>query len=91
MPPPIHGMNENVLANHFSAGSRLRREHEYPPQAVHDRRDRGEQIDEDRQRRARPAGHSSLMNRALATATGTPMMSAMIDVTIVPNRSAPPW
>ena len=21
MPPPIHGMNENVLANHFSAGS----------------------------------------------------------------------
>ena len=44
-------------------------------------------VSEPRSRR----GHSSLMNTALATAIGTPMMSAMIDVTIVPNSSAPPW
>ena len=31
------------------------------------------------------------MYTAPATATGTPMISAMIDVTIVPNSSAPPW
>ena len=49
MPPPIHGMNENVLANHFSAGQQTRREHEHAPQSVHDRRNRGEQIDEDRE------------------------------------------
>ena len=38
-----------------------------------------------------PRGHSSLINSALATAIGTPITSAMVEVTIVPNSSAPPW
>ena len=33
----------------------LRREHEHAPQSVDDRRNRGEQVDEDRQRTAQPA------------------------------------
>ena len=35
----------------------------------------------------RRRGHSSVRNRAVATATGTPMISAMADETIVPKSS----
>ena len=36
-------------------------------------------------------GHSSLMNSALAIATGTPITSASAEVINVPTTSAAPW
>ena len=91
MPPPIQGMNENVLANHFSAGSSLGASTNTPQSPYTTdgtAASRSTRIVSGPRRRR---GHSSLMYRAVPTATGTPRISAMIDVTIVPNSSAPPW
>ena len=64
-----------------------RREHEHPPQAVDDRRHRGEQVDQDRQRLPQPAWAHLVDEHGGATAIGTPMMMAIVDVTIVPTSS----
>lgn len=91
MPPPIQGMNENVLANHFSAGNSrgARTNTPHNPYTTDGTAARRSMRIESGLRS--PRGHSSLINSALATAIGTPITSAMVEVTIVPNSSAPPW
>ena len=88
----MNGMNENVLAIHFSTGISFGPEHEHAPQPVDDRRHRGQQVDQHASARARARrGHSSVRNSAVATATGTPMSSAIAEVISVPTTSAAPW
>src|SRR5450755_1689589 len=84
-------MKENVLATHFSAGSSLgmRTNTPHRPYTTEGTAaSRSTSIDNGPRARS---GHSSVRNRAVATAIGTPMISAIAEVTIVPNSKGAPW
>src|SRR5690349_2933663 len=84
-------MNENVLANHFSTGisfgARTKTPHSpYTTDGTAASRSTriasGVRI---------LRGQSSIRNNAVAIATGTPISSAIAEVTSVPNTSGRPW
>ena len=91
-PPPMNGMNENVLANHFSAGRSFGTEHEHAPQPVdHGRAPPPAGRPASPAAPAQPARAQLGENSAAATATGTPMTSAIAEVISVPTTSGAPW
>ena len=61
-----------------------RREHEQAPHAVDDRRHRRQQLDGGAERALQRGGHISVRNSAMPKLTGTPISSAITEVTSVP-------
>ena len=84
-------MNENVLANHFSAPSSLgaRKKTPHSPYTTEGTAASRSMTPASGPRTRR--GHSSVRNSATETATGTPITSATPDVIRVPTSSGAPW
>ena len=89
--PPMYGMNENVFANHCSAGWIFGASTKIPHSPYTTDGTAASRstriVSTPRARR----GHSSVTNRAVETATGTPMISAIAEVISVPTSSGAPW
>jgi hypothetical protein len=75
---------EDAFQDRLHVISENRREDEQPPHPVDDRGNGGEQFNSRSSGRLRNAGHISVRNSAMPKLTGTPITSAMAEVTRVP-------
>ena len=83
--PMIHSVAERARQHRLDVVAEERREHEQAPHAVDDRGNRRQQLDRRAERPlAAQAGHISVRKTAMPKLTGTPISSAIAEVTIVP-------